>query len=755
MSSNSFYNYSGSFIPGTLARAEALTTEFSAVQAGFALLVVQGVDSGVANAYVVTTTGQPTGAYADGNTVEFKPLAANTGASTLSVNSIPAVSILRFNGAALVAGDLSVGVWTTATYNSLYSAFTLVGPGQTAVIAGSISSAAPTHKVGLTAAGGSSTQAAPIDATYAIDQSIAPTWTGNHTFTPVAGSYGVAVQGSASSGNSFGVLIQAGTTAADSAFSVLNAAASSALFKIFGDGHGTLGPSASLGLSWAAAGNVTIAAPSSGAAVTATAAAAGSAFVGTGGSSSSPVFQANGAAATALSMIAMQQTAQTSWQIYQPASSSDLRLNAGGTDRFIIANTGAVTIPAPSSGTGLTVSSGIEVTGGVASTLNIDKTGGSATHRLRLFVGDGTGGTVADDAYISGLNTTIHFWTGGSGTTDALDIGSAGNVTIAAPSSGTALTVNALTGTNSFLLTGAISGSAVQGNYTNTSNTANSAAVQVLSIAGTTALSAHVLFDISGVQDWYAGVKGSNSNWSVGTGSTVGGADKLSINTSGAVTIAAPSGGQALTVTGVANQYTVAAQGSATSGQSYGLLIQAGTTSGDQALAVLNTSAAAALFRVFGDGGVVVGNPTGGDQGAGTINAAGYYINGVAVPTASSGSFTATGTGFTANPTGTAHYAVSGNVVTLTIPALTGTSNAITFTITGLPAGIQPARAQVLPCPWSASENNSVTGATQVDFSLAASSGTITVLVAGSSAGFSASNTKGLVSQVVLTYLLN
>jgi hypothetical protein len=760
MSSNSFYNYSGSFIPGALARAEALTTEFSAVQAGFALLVVQGVDSGVANAYVVTTTGQPTGAYADGNTVEFKPLVTNTGASTLSVNAIPAVSILRFNGAALVAGDLSVGVWTTATYNSLYSAFTLVGPGQTAVIPGSISAAAPTHKVGLTAAGGSSTQAVPIDATYAIDQSISPTWTGNHAFHPVsgvaltatgvAGSYGVTVQGSATSGNSFGLLVQAGTTSADQAFAVLNTGASIGLFRVFGDGSFNLG--------------------FNGSAVTITGATAGN-----------------------------------------------------------------VTIAAPSSGTGLTVSSGIEVTGGVASTLNIDKTGGAATHRLRLFVGDGTGGTVADDAYISGLNTTIHFWTGGAGATDAMDIGAAGNVTIAAPSSGTtltasgsaiqfaskttvargsgnnwidfqdptgesayvgfgaannnfyvqnllsgslllgtnntagmvtiastgavtiaapssgtALTVNALTGTNSFVLTGAISGSAVQGNYTNTSNTANSAAVQVLSIAGTTALSAHVLFDISGVQDWYAGVKGSNSNWSIGTGSTVGGADKLSINTSGAVTIAAPTSGQALTVTGVANQYTVAAQGSATSGQSYGLLIQAGTTSADQAFAVLNTSAAAALFRVFGDGGVVVGNPTGGDQGAGTINvASGYYINNVPLPVNTSGSFTGTLTGCTTSPTATFNWERTGNIVTIYCAAgVTATSNAATMTITGTNA---PSSGASSGCSVACFVEDN--GTIQLGSGVQPNGGNLT-FGKGSSAsgGFTSSGTKGLPANWTITY---
>ena len=52
--------------------------------------------------------------------------------------------------------------------------------------------------------------------------------------------------------------------------------------------------------------------------------------------------------------------------------------------------------------------------------------------------------------------------------------------------------------------------------------------------------------------------------------------------------------------------------------------------------------------------------------------------------------FTATCTGFTAAVTGTASYVLIGGVVVLFLPELTGTSNATTFTITGLPAAITP-----------------------------------------------------------------
>ena len=123
---------------------------------------------------------------------------------------------------------------------------------------------------------------------------------------------------------------------------------------------------------------------------------------------------------------------------------------------------------------------------------------------------------------------------------------------------------------------------------------------------------------------------------------------RISIATTGAITIAAPTSGTALTVngnvvvaapasgvallaTGVATQVAAQFNGASTSGQSYGAYIAAGTTSADFALLVRNQSAGSNFLEVFGDGGVVVGPPTGGDQGLGTLNAVNLLVNGVAV----------------------------------------------------------------------------------------------------------------------------
>jgi hypothetical protein len=98
------------------------------------------------------------------------------------------------------------------------------------------------------------------------------------------------------------------------------------------------------------------------------------------------------------------------------------------------------------------------------------------------------------------------------------------------------------------------------------------------------------------------------------------------------VVIAAPlSTGASLNVTGPVGNNAIDIQGSTTSGQSFGITISAGTTSGDWALNITNASTSANLFKVAGDGGVVVGTPTGADKGIGSVNAQTLYVNGVAV----------------------------------------------------------------------------------------------------------------------------
>jgi hypothetical protein len=118
------------------------------------------------------------------------------------------------------------------------------------------------------------------------------------------------------------------------------------------------------------------------------------------------------------------------------------------------------------------------------------------------------------------------------------------------------------------------------------------------------------------------------------------------------------------------------------------------------------------------------------------------------------GTFTMTYNGFSAGNSLTATYYAIGNQVTLIIPgSAVQTSNATTFTATGIPATIQPAQAQQLGMYTALCEDNSVIGG----FTCAAniSGGTITFAKNGSNSGWTASNQKGITTNLTVTYLLN
>ena len=62
------------------------------------------------------------------------------------------------------------------------------------------------------------------------------------------------------------------------------------------------------------------------------------------------------------------------------------------------------------------------------------------------------------------------------------------------------------------------------------------------------------------------------------------------------------------------------------------------------------------------------------------------------VPSYTDGPYTVTATGFASAVTGTAYYTQVGALVTVQLPQLSGTSNAETMTLTGLPVALQPTR---------------------------------------------------------------
>jgi hypothetical protein len=103
--------------------------------------------------------------------------------------------------------------------------------------------------------------------------------------------------------------------------------------------------------------------------------------------------------------------------------------------------------------------------------------------------------------------------------------------------------------------------------------------------------------------------------------------------------------------------------------------------------------------------------------------------------------FTVTLTGVSGSVTATARYARIKKQVTLYIPHLVGTSNATTCTITGLPAGITPARTQSFT-PFVMNNSSIVTGTALA----IQSNGVMQLYISGTSTTFTSSGQKGLYS---------
>ena len=111
--------------------------------------------------------------------------------------------------------------------------------------------------------------------------------------------------------------------------------------------------------------------------------------------------------------------------------------------------------------------------------------------------------------------------------------------------------------------------------------------------------------------------------------------------------------------------------------------------------------------------------------------------------------FTGTLTGYASPPTGSVKASVSGNLVTLHIPAISGTSNAAGLTMTGLPAWTTPQTDRV--CYMAGTENS---GAVLIVATI--NSGSATITFGHSTANnttFTASGTKGVIASTI-TYSL-
>lgn len=152
---NEFYTYGDTLIGGTTANAEDVAAEFNAIVSGLDKLPTEAqlksgqlnyaVDTGAANAYVVTMPQPPLSLY-DGYTIQFKAANANTTSSTINVNGLGAKSLVNTDGSVLQSGDVVAGAMITAVYDG--TKFQI-----TSVMQGAVNTAVNAKNAAVTAQG--------------------------------------------------------------------------------------------------------------------------------------------------------------------------------------------------------------------------------------------------------------------------------------------------------------------------------------------------------------------------------------------------------------------------------------------------------------------------------------------------------------------------------------------------------------------------------------------------------------------------
>ncbi len=382
---------------------------------------------------------------------------------------------------------------------------------------------------------------------------------------------------------------------------------------------------------------------------------------------------------------------------------TDMFLGTNAVARMVISSTGAVTVNVPTSGTALTANS----TAGRIAVFDSSAAGGG-------FIGIRNSGSEVTEVGSAGSIVTSGSAsdaainsTGGivlaTSNTARLSVANAGNVTMAAPSSGSTLTLGAPAATNATTLT--LSGSTTGSNAVVAANTGGTMVLGQESSAGGVLM--------TGAPAYATVLESATATaLSLGSNST----ERVRIASAGNVTANAASSGTTLTV-------------NATNASTAGI---------DLASGHLKIGGSA------GTSGQVL--TSGGSSAAPTWTT---ISNGC-----TTGSFTGTLTGFSGATTHTVSYRVCGGVAWLwSNGAFFNTSNTTAMTMTGLPAAVQPTSQHALMA-FPILDANSGLGAGYVNGS------TITFCVFASIAGcsntgFTASGGKGVPDPWNVSYPLD
>lgn len=230
----------------------------------------------------------------------------------------------------------------------------------------------------------------------------------------------------------------------------------------------------------------------------------------------------------------------------------------------------------------------------------------------------------------------------------------------------------------------------------------------------------------------------------------------------GTVTLAgAVTGYQSFSAIGNANTtyYCIAGQGTSEWEVGLGTYTSSGTTlSRDTVLASSNSGSLVSfsagtkdVFVTYPSNKSVYLDASGNVVLTGALTATSINFGGSTLSSYISSSYTGTLTGVTTTVTGTVYYVKVGDQVTIDTPynAMTGTSNATTKTITGMPAAIRPASTK----RWFAIVQDNGGVALAGEFFLY-STGVLDFYTNLNAAGFTASGT-ATVFQLCYTYTVN
>lgn len=185
-----------------------------------------GIDTGAANAYVVTASTQVV-SYFDGLTIRFKAANENTGNSTVNVNALGLKVIGRPDGSNINPADIKAGQIVEIVYSSTSGKFQLQNSGaaqdaaqaQASAIAAAASASAASGSA--SAAASSAASASSSAGTATTQAGIATTQAGIATTQATAASgYAAALQGTSSTSVAIGSGSKSFTTQANRAFAV-------------------------------------------------------------------------------------------------------------------------------------------------------------------------------------------------------------------------------------------------------------------------------------------------------------------------------------------------------------------------------------------------------------------------------------------------------------------------------------------------------------------------------------------------------